>query len=114
MISKDNTVLLDRILESTDLISKYTAGITQEEFKNDPKTKDAVLMQLIVIGEVVTRLPANFRATYNNIEWMRISRTGPIIAHEYGKVDYEVIWRIATIHIPVTKQYIEEIYPKSL
>ena len=109
-MDKDPKILFKRILESIDTISQYTSDISETQFKSDFKTRDAVLMHLIVIGEVANRIPEDFREKHGHIEWMRIIRTRHLIAHEYGRVDFDVIWRIVKQHIPETKLVLEEIF----
>ena len=110
MAKKDPTILLDQILESIDLIFEYTASVTPEEFKADGKTKDAILMHLIVIGEAANKLPEDFRKKHHTIEWMRIIRTRHIIAHEYGRVDFDIIWRIITLYLPEARESLRKLY----
>ncbi len=104
MSKKNPSVLLEQIIESIDLILEYTANFSAEQFKEDGKTKDAVLMHLIVIGEAANKLPEDFRKQHADIEWLRIIRTRHIIAHEYGRVDFDIIWRIVTLYLPGTKE----------
>jgi uncharacterized protein with HEPN domain len=47
--------LLD-ILNSADAIGRYVAECDREGFLRDPKTQDAVLRRLMVIGEAAARL----------------------------------------------------------
>ena len=110
MGKKSPVILLDQILESMDLILEYTSNISIDQFKADRKTKDAVLMHLIVIGEAANKLPEDFRNQFNSVEWMRIIRTRHIVAHEYGRVDFDVIWRIITLYMPQSRESINKVY----
>lgn len=107
MAKKDPTILLDQILESIDSIFEYTGSVTPEQFKTDGKT---VLMHLIVIGEAANKLPEDFRKKHHTIEWMRIIRTRHIIAHEYGRVDFDIIWRIVTLYLPEARESLRKLY----
>lgn len=100
MSDRSVKILFNGIIESIDKILSYTNGVEMENFKNDPKTRDAVLMQLIVLGETASRVPAEFRKVLPEIEWGRIVRSRNIIAHDYQGVDYDIIWRIVTIYLP--------------
>jgi uncharacterized protein with HEPN domain len=93
-----------------DLILEYTANLSADQFKTDRKTRDAVLMYLIVIGEAANKLPDEFKKKHGTVEWAQIIRSRNIITHEYGRVDYDVIWRIATLYLPATKAAITKIY----
>jgi uncharacterized protein with HEPN domain len=110
MIKKNPAILVEQILESIDLIKFYTSSLTEQEFNNKSMVRDAVLMHLIVIGEAAHKLPEDFKKEHSTIEWMRITRTRHIIAHEYGRVDFTVIWRIITLHLPQTESYLRNLY----
>lgn len=67
------------------------------------------LMQLIVIGEAASRIPRPIRKKLPDVEWNRIVRSRNIIVHEYGDVDYEIIWRIITSYLPDLKSSLKKI-----
>lgn len=54
--------LLD-ILRSTEAVQNYIKGYSLEDFLKDPKTQDAVLRRLLVIGEVAARIAQETRDT---------------------------------------------------
>ena len=56
-MSRDPRLLLEDILLACDRILAYTQGMDWEAFGNDPRTVDAVLRNLTVIGEAVARSP---------------------------------------------------------
>ncbi len=50
------------ILIDTHLIRNYIEGYRRDEFLRDPKTQDAVLRRILVIGEAANRLTAETEA----------------------------------------------------
>ncbi len=107
MSERSARILFDGIIESIDTIVTYTSNMDFEQFTQDRKTRDAVLMQLIVLGETANRVPAEFKKVLPEIEWGRIIRSRNIITHEYQGVDYQVIWRIVTLYLPPLRKSIE-------
>lgn len=57
----------------------------------DRKTSDAVLYNLVVIGEAAAKLSEETRESATEIPWPRIVGLRNLIAHEYFRVDLEVI-----------------------
>jgi uncharacterized protein with HEPN domain len=55
------------------------------------KTSDAVLYNLVVIGEAAAQLSDDARASAPEIPWARVIGLRNLIAHEYFRVDLEVI-----------------------
>ena len=84
MSDRSAKVLFEGMLEAIDSILLYTANMDYETFNRDRKTRDAVLMQLIVLGETANRVPADLKKILPDIEWGRIIRSRNIISHESG------------------------------
>ena len=82
--------MIDCSLKIEQFISDFHSYL---EFENDIKTSDAVLMNLIVIGEQSAKLSTQFKKNYNRIPWKNIKGLRNIIAHHYFGVNYENIWK---------------------
>lgn len=57
---------------------------------------DAVLHNLAVVGEAVTKLPSEVKNTMTDIEWRKITGLRNIVVHEYFGVDEQIVWDIVT------------------
>lgn len=100
-------LLIIDILSCIERIHEYTSGMSFHDFQNDSKTKDAVLRNITVIGEAANRLPNDFRAQHREIEWNKIIRSRNIVTHDYDDVDYSIIWKIVTHHLPSNRKLLE-------
>jgi uncharacterized protein with HEPN domain len=60
----------------------------------DRKTSDAVLYNLVVIGEAAAQISDETRARAPEIPWTKIVGLRNLIAHEYFRIDLEVIQSI--------------------
>ena len=69
---------------------------TLEKFLKDEKTKRAVAMTLINIGELVKNLTEEFRIENNVIPWKSISGLRDVTAHKYQTLDMGDIWITVT------------------
>ena len=75
-----------RIRDILDAISAalcYTEGMKYEAFVNDRKTMDAVLLNLIVIGEAACNVPDEIVSTYFDIPWRDMRDMRNFVIHEY-------------------------------
>ena len=70
-----------------------------ENFKNDSLYHNAVCMCLMQIGELSNHLSDDFKSTYTDIPWNAIRGMRNIVAHEYGNIDFEIVWETASIEI---------------
>lgn len=91
---RDVRLFLDDILEAVAKIRDYTIGMDYDVFIKDPKTQDAVVRNLEIIGEAAGRLPDNMRAAASEIEWRKIVAFRNILAHEYFGVSLPLVWDI--------------------
>ena len=61
MSFKEPTQPLRDILESVRMIEDFTASMSFEQFRDDPRTAAAVERKFLVIGEAAVRLGAKLR-----------------------------------------------------
>jgi uncharacterized protein with HEPN domain len=69
MRERNNNILLERIIEAIDRAEDHLTGFDFNAFSKDRKTYDAVLMQIINIGELVNSLSPEFREEHDNLSW---------------------------------------------
>lgn len=98
---RDSRVYLDDILLAICRIRDYTSGLSREGFAQDPKSLDAVVRNLEVIGEAVKHLLPDWKAQHTEVEWKKIAGTRDILIHEYFGVDAGILWDVITQKLPV-------------
>lgn len=80
----DQKLLLDMI-NAIETIFSY--GITSlEDLEADGKTQDAIMFNLIILGEAANGLSDDFREKHNEILWNKIIGTRNIIVHGYDMI----------------------------
>ena len=63
MSERGTLLFLHDIADALDAILALTAGMTYDEFAGDRAVHDAVLFNLLVIGEAVKQLPSSLTDT---------------------------------------------------
>ena len=81
-------------MDSGAKIFRYTAGLSFEDFCNNELVVDAVIRNFEIIGEAANRLPEDFKANHENIDWHRIRGFRNRIVHDYAGVDLGIVWQI--------------------
>lgn len=72
--------------------------------------RSAIERQLEVLGEALNRLRKYDAFTANRVPDLdRIIGMRNILAHEYGEIDYEIVWRAATVSIPALIPVLDEL-----
>ena len=109
MSNRNPKLLIIDMLESVEKLLSYTTDTNYDTFITNSMMKDAVIRNVQVLGEAANRIPNPIKARYPDVEWSKIVRSRHIVVHEYAVVDYEIIWKIATIHIVPLKTSLEKI-----
>lgn len=91
MLDKQAAYLLD-ILHSAAIIQTYIEDHSRDDFLRDPKTQDAVLRRLLVIGEAAARLTAETELRFRNVPFRKMAGMRNRLVHDYGQVDFEIVW----------------------
>jgi uncharacterized protein with HEPN domain len=95
--------LLD-ILRSADAVQSYIEGYSREDFLNDPKTQDAVLRRLLVMGEAAARITPETEARFEEIPFRKMAWLRNRVIHDYGQIDLEIVWESVTLHLPQVRR----------
>ena len=87
---------------AADAIAAYAAR-GRAAFDADPAIGDAILYQVIVLGEAVKAALAadpSLEAELPEVEWAPMARMRDRVAHHYWATDREVVWATATAAVP--------------
>lgn len=86
---------LNALLEAIEKIGLYSKDFEDADmFYHDQKSFDASMMQFVVIGEIISRLDADYKNTHSEIPWQKIKDFRNIVAHDYFGIDADEIWDI--------------------
>ena len=79
---------------------QFVHGSTYASFLTDMKLRRAVERDLEIIGEAANRVSPQFRQAHSDIPWAGIIGQRNVLAHEYGDIQLDRIWRVATNRLP--------------
>jgi uncharacterized protein with HEPN domain len=103
---KDDRVYLAHIRDALVRIAEYTSA-GREAFMADPRTQDAVVRNLEVVGEATKRVSAETRALAPDVPWKAISGMRDKLIHEYFGVNLEIVWRVVELELPAFGSSVE-------
>ncbi len=103
-MKKDPNIFIHHILESIDLIEKYSKNTTQAQFLKKSSMQDAIIRRLEIIGEAVKNLPDSFRAKHVDVPWKKIAGMRDVLIHEYFDVDLALTWKVVKVELPAIKK----------
>lgn len=91
---------------------EYTMQVMGNDFSDfdiNSIYQNAIALCLLQIGELTTHLTPEFKRKYTEIQWNQIKALRNVVAHDYGKIDTEILWETLQEDIPVLKEYCEKI-----
>jgi uncharacterized protein with HEPN domain len=104
---KDKKKLQD-ILAAIEAIETYSVS-SYDEFLSDSKTQDAILYNLIIIGEAANQITDEFQEKYSTLPWSSMIGTRNIIVHGYDQVKLQIVWEILQRDLEALKYEIAKI-----
>ena len=88
------------ILDAVRAIERYTEGMTFEEFAADARTIDAVVRNLMTIGESTRWIPEPIKDAHREVPWRTLRGVRNVVVHEYFGVDSEILWETVRSDLP--------------
>ena len=107
---RDAALLWD-MCEAAKEVVEFVRGVSFVEFSRDKKLRYAVERELMVVGEAANRISQALRDRHSEIPWSTIIGQRNVLAHEYGEVVVERVWRVAAERLPELLRQIEPLIP---
>ena len=96
---KSDTLYIQQVCDALKKIETYTAGMGYEQFRADDKTQSAVIMQLIIIGELTKKVSITTKDTID-LPWKDIAGFRDVAVHEYFHLDLDIVWNTLGERLP--------------
>ena len=98
------------ILEAISNIESFVENVSLEEFLKNKEKIAAVERMIEIIGEATNHISDEIIYNSNSsTPWRKIIANRNVLAHEYFRIDYKIIYQIATKEIIPLKKEIEKI-----
>nr|WP_290228256.1 DUF86 domain-containing protein [Trichocoleus desertorum] len=98
-MSRDKASLLD-IVQAGQLVLQFSQGFSREQLEADLRSQSAILYQIAIMGEATKRLSREFREQYPNVPWDDVAGMRDVIAHQYDRIDLDIVWQVIQRNIP--------------
>ncbi len=96
---RDAGYLLD-MLEHARGIVRVLEGRGLDDYLRDEDLRLIVERRLEIIGEAARRVSEPFRNAHPEVPWRKIIAQRNVLAHEYGEIQDDIMWRVATVSVP--------------
>jgi uncharacterized protein with HEPN domain len=94
---------LDHMQQAATDACNFVEGMAKEDFLEDKRTQQAVIMSLIIIGEAATKVMdgyAAFTQTHAQVPWRSMRGMRNRIAHGYFDINLDVVWDTVQTALP--------------
>jgi uncharacterized protein with HEPN domain len=95
--------ILNKIISEAEELAKLTDGYDLASFLADERTKRAVSMTLINVGELVKTVTDELRLANPQIPWKLVAGLRDVTAHRYQTLSMEDIWETVQTDIPALR-----------
>jgi len=94
---------IDHIQQAATDACDFVEGLDKDDFLDDKRTQQAVIMSLIIIGEAATKVMdgyAEFIEAHPEVPWRSMRGMRNRIAHGYFDINLDVVWETVQTALP--------------
>ena len=81
----------------------FVEGLSKEDFLDDKRTQNAVVMSILVLGEAATKVMdcyPDFAQNHGEIIWRGMRGMRNRLAHGYFDINLEIVWDTVQTSLP--------------
>ena len=98
--------------EAAREVAEFVRGVTFEQYRSRKMVRRAVERQVEVIGEAASHVSESFQERHPEIPWKLIIGQRNVLAHDYGEILDERIYRVAVDRIPELERLLTPLIPR--
>lgn len=89
-------------------IQRFTAGLRREDLLINTQAYHATLMQLVFIGEFITRIPEDNKQRFHDVAWLQLLALKHQLMNSRYDPDDRVIWDTVQCELPPLQRTVEK------
>ncbi|MDD1727464.1 MAG: DUF86 domain-containing protein [Methanospirillum sp.] len=97
---RDIGVFLQDMLTAAEKITTYAQGLTSSDISIHEERNEAILYNLLILGEAAKGVPDNIRDRYPEVPWRFITGMRDKIIHQYWGINQIQIYKTVTEEVP--------------
>lgn len=106
----DSAYLLD-MLDAARAVRDMNHGIEFDTYMRNRTLQLATERGIEIVGEAARFVSEGFRSAHPEIAWTKIVGQRHVLAHNYGAIQHERLWRAEKTHIPALIAQLEPLIP---
>lgn len=97
---RSDALYLEDMIHAIEKVLNYAKGFNFVQFESNEVIKDAVLLNLQIVGEGANKMSKATKEKHLNIPWRDMADFRIVITHIYFAVSDDKIWELITLHLP--------------
>jgi uncharacterized protein with HEPN domain len=106
---KSDLPFIEHILDGIQAVETFSKNLSKNDLKVNRLRRSAIIREIEVIGEAVRNISDSTKEKYPEPEWKKIIGTRDKMIHHYFGVDFNIVWDIIKLHLPILKKQIQNI-----
>jgi len=105
---------VDHMLEAIQLSTNYVDGLGREDFLDDKRTQQAVILNFLTIGEAAShlaRIAPEFIRQHPQVPWSQMRGMRNRLAYGYFDINLDVVWDTLQTALPELQRQLLAIKP---
>jgi uncharacterized protein with HEPN domain len=92
MSKREVKLYLTDIDDAISAIQTYTTDMTYEQLLDDRKTRDAIILNFVVIGEAIKKIPQEIIHHHPEVPWKEFAGMRDKMVHGYFQISPTIVW----------------------
>jgi uncharacterized protein with HEPN domain len=92
-------------------INEVVSDTDREQFLANWREQSIIERQLEILGEAARRISEKFQQEHPDMNWRQIIGLRNVIAHQYDRIEPDLIWEIITSDLLGLYQKIQQLLP---
>jgi uncharacterized protein with HEPN domain len=92
MSKREVKLYLTDIDDAISAIQSYSKGITYDQLLSDRKTREAIILNFVVIGEAIKKIPPEIIDCHPDIPWKEFAGMRDKMVHGYFQISPTILW----------------------
>jgi uncharacterized protein with HEPN domain len=92
MSKREVKLYLTDIDDAISTIQSYTSGMTYEQLLGDRKTREAIILNFVVIGEAIKKIPPAIIEQDTHVPWKEFAGMRDKMVHGYFSISPMIMW----------------------
>jgi uncharacterized protein with HEPN domain len=101
MADRSLVLRLTDMIDAIERIRSVVSSLSLEEFESSWERQWLVERGVQIVSEASRHLNAKLKARHPQIPWTKVSGIGSVLRHDYERIAADVIWKLATIDLPI-------------